>query len=120
AEARRRNRDRLNGMIADEIAAKPSAHWVEVLLAAGVPTGPIYQVDEMLADAQVEHLGVAADIETEPFGATRVMAQPVALSRTPSKMVAGIGARGAANEDILGELGLGADEIARLRSANVI
>ena len=67
---RRENRDRLNGEIADIIATKTSAEWVDALTAAGVPCGPIYKIDEMFADPQVQHLGIAQPLNTVPFGDT--------------------------------------------------
>jgi crotonobetainyl-CoA:carnitine CoA-transferase CaiB-like acyl-CoA transferase len=41
---------------------KTSETWVKELNAASVPCGPIYSIDQMFADAQVEHLKMAQDV----------------------------------------------------------
>ena len=38
-----------------------SEYWVKILLEAGVPAGPIYSVDQVFEDPQVEHLGIATN-----------------------------------------------------------
>jgi crotonobetainyl-CoA:carnitine CoA-transferase CaiB-like acyl-CoA transferase len=40
------------------LATKPTEHWVEVLEAAGVPCGPVYNYAQMFADPQVRHRGL--------------------------------------------------------------
>lgn len=120
ATGRSDNRERLNAEIADVIKEKTSAEWVDVLAKAGVPSGPIYAVDEMFADPQVEHLGIAGEAQTEPFGATRMMAQPFTLSRTPNTALRGIGERGSDTDAILAEIGMDAASIASLRDRNIV
>jgi formyl-CoA transferase len=74
----------------------------------------------VFADPQVKHLGVAADIETLPFGPTRLVGQPFALTRTPARMAAHPPDRGEHTDEILAGLGLSGDEIAGLRQRNII
>jgi crotonobetainyl-CoA:carnitine CoA-transferase CaiB-like acyl-CoA transferase len=40
------------------LTTKTTAHWVEVLEAAGVPCGPVYDFAQMFADPQVRHRGL--------------------------------------------------------------
>ncbi|MEO1720028.1 MAG: CoA transferase [Pseudomonadota bacterium] len=120
ASARSKNRERLNAEIQDIIKTKTSNAWVTELLEAGVPSGPIYKIDEMFADEQVQHLGIGGQAETKPFGKTQMMAQPFALSRTPTKHLHGIGARGADTDDILKELGVSDDDVSAYRKANIV
>ncbi|MHA1527566.1 MAG: CaiB/BaiF CoA transferase family protein [Alphaproteobacteria bacterium] len=117
---RHENRDALNAVIAQVTATRASNELVEALVAAGVPSGPANRIDEVFADPQVQHLGIATDIETLPFGATRLVGQPVALARTPSQMVAHPPNRGEHTDEILASLGLSADEIAKLRQRHII
>lgn len=117
---RRERREQLNAEIAEIIATRTSAEWVEVLTEAGVPCGPIYRIDEMFADPQVQHLGIAQPLETEPFGATQAMGQPVRLSRTPSSLVGSPPARGQHTDEVLQELGIDADTRAALRAKNIV
>ena len=85
-----------------------SEYWVATSLEAGVPTGPIYSVDQVFADPQVEHLGIATPASgTIPFGDTRLVGQPFSMNRTPSSIVSPPPARGQHTEDILAELGIG-------------
>src|SRR5215510_7893773 len=53
------HRVQLNGEISEVTKTKPSAHWVELMEEAGVPCGPIYSIDQVFADPQVQHLGMA-------------------------------------------------------------
>jgi len=117
---RKENRDALNAAIAEATKKRHSNELVEALLKAGVPSGPAYKIDEVFADPQVEHLKMAADIDTLPFGATQLVAQPVALARTPTRMAVHPPDRGEHTDEILGDLGLSADEIAGLRARNII
>ena len=44
------------------LLGRTSADWVERFNKAGVPCGPIYAIDQMFADPQVEHLGIAQSV----------------------------------------------------------
>ncbi|MHA7875261.1 CaiB/BaiF CoA transferase family protein [Roseivivax sp.] len=101
-------------------AERDTADWVEALEAVGVPAGPIYKMDEVFADPQVNHLGIAAPVHHHARGETRLVGQPVTLSRTPASIYMSAPDAGAHSEAILAEAGLSPEEIAALRARNVI
>jgi crotonobetainyl-CoA:carnitine CoA-transferase CaiB-like acyl-CoA transferase len=117
---RNENRDALNAAIRQVTETWGSAELVETLVAAGVPSGPANRIDEVFADPQVQHLGIAAEIDTLPFGPTQLVGQPFAMSRTPARMAAHPPGRGEHTDEILAGLGLSAGEIAGLRQRNII
>ncbi|MGE3150068.1 MAG: CaiB/BaiF CoA transferase family protein [Pseudorhodoplanes sp.] len=116
---RAKNRDALNAEIEALISQKTSAEWIDILNAAGVPCGPIYRIDEVFADPQVRHLGMAAEMKSR-HGTRRVLRQPVSLSRTPSTIAMPTPERGEHTEDILKEFGFDESDITALRQANAI
>ncbi|MET0444136.1 MAG: CaiB/BaiF CoA-transferase family protein [Pseudorhodoplanes sp.] len=117
---RSKNRDALNAEIERRTAQNSTNHWVETLNAAGVPCGPIYNIDQMFDDAQVKHLGLAQDVPNDQNRKITLVAQPFTLSRTPSRMAARPPEFGENTEDVLAEFGFSADEIAALRDAKVV
>ncbi len=117
---RKARRDELNAAICEIVKERTSAEWVDVLTEAGVPCGPIYHIDEMFDDPQVQHLGIAQPLDTEPFGKTRALAQPFQLSRTPSSFSASPPTRGQHTMEILEELGVDVDDIATLQEQSVV
>ncbi len=120
AQKRSENRHALNALIDDVTATRTSEDWVAWLAEAGVPAGPINDIAQVFADPQIEHLGVAQPVDTHPFGPTRMLGQPIKMSRTPSTLAAPAPELGEHSEEILAAAGLGADEIARLRGQGVI
>jgi crotonobetainyl-CoA:carnitine CoA-transferase CaiB-like acyl-CoA transferase len=119
AAARSQNRDALNAEIDRYTAKRTSADWVERFNKAGVPCGPIYSIDQVYADPQVEHLGLAQSVKKKDR-TLRMAGQPVSLSRTPSKLVAPPPDLGEHTDAVLKEFGFKASEIAALRKANAI
>src|ERR1700710_281865 len=120
APARSRNRDALNAEIGKFTITKSTDTWVKELNAAGVPCGPIYSVDQMFEDAQVEHLGIAQGVPNGENRPLRLVGQPFTLSRTPSKMAAPPPEMGEQTEEVLGEFGFSADEIKGLRQGKIV
>jgi crotonobetainyl-CoA:carnitine CoA-transferase CaiB-like acyl-CoA transferase len=117
---RSKNRDRLNAAIAEMTRRLPSAHWIEVLNEAGVPCGPINTIDQVFADPQVRHLGMAQPVRSHERGDTELVGQPVGLSRTPSRIRTPPPRMGEHTDEILEGLGYDAAKIADLRAAGVI
>jgi formyl-CoA transferase len=52
------NRAELNDIVAGVLRTRTTAEWVEILNDAGVPCGPVYAMDEVFADPQVQHLAM--------------------------------------------------------------
>jgi crotonobetainyl-CoA:carnitine CoA-transferase CaiB-like acyl-CoA transferase len=117
---RTRNRPQIKALLEPILAARTSADWLARLEAEGVPAGPIYKVDEMFADPQVQHLGIAVPLKDPERGDVRVVGQPIAMSRTPPSVVVGIPEQGEHTAEILQEVGYSTDDIARLRADKII
>jgi crotonobetainyl-CoA:carnitine CoA-transferase CaiB-like acyl-CoA transferase len=109
---RSRNRVALNAELAQVFATRPSAEWIELLNAAGVPCGPILRVDEVFDDPQVRHLGVAAPVRHPTLGEIRVVGQAARLSRTPASIEWTLPPSGANTDEVLHDW-LGLDAAAR-------
>jgi crotonobetainyl-CoA:carnitine CoA-transferase CaiB-like acyl-CoA transferase len=120
AKARSQNRKALNAEINAYTAKKSSAEWIEIFNKAGVPCGPIYTIDQVFADPQVKHLGIAQSVKRKDKGAITVVGQPVVLSRTRSRIAAPPPGLGEHTQEVLKEFGFSAKEIAALRKANAI
>jgi crotonobetainyl-CoA:carnitine CoA-transferase CaiB-like acyl-CoA transferase len=119
AAERLRHRDELNADIEAVTAKHTSKKLVEKLNEAGVPTGPIYAINEVFADPQVQHLKVAQTVKAKDRSVTLV-GQPVTLSRTPSKLVTPPPRLGEHTNAVLKEFGFSAKQIAELRRAGAI
>jgi crotonobetainyl-CoA:carnitine CoA-transferase CaiB-like acyl-CoA transferase len=115
-----KNRPQLNAEMAVAFKTKSSREWLEILETAGIPVGPIYKLDEMFADPQVQHLGMAAPVKHPVRGDIKVVAEPVVLSRTPSSIARPIAELGEHTAEILGELGYSSADVERLRGRRVI
>ena len=117
---RAKNRAKLNAAIEAALVKKTSAEWIEILNQAGIPCGPIYKVDQVFADPQVRHLGVATPVEHAKLGRKEILANAATLSRTPAKVVAPTPEIGEHTDEILRELEYSPQEIDKLRKGGVV
>jgi crotonobetainyl-CoA:carnitine CoA-transferase CaiB-like acyl-CoA transferase len=120
ASDRSKNRNELNAAIAEVTRRQPSAHWIDLLNEVGVPCGPINTIDQVFADPQIRHLGMAQPVRSHERGDTELLGQPVGLSRTPSRISMPPPLMGEHSDEILAELGYDDAKIAALREAGVI
>ena len=120
SDARRKNRDALNAELERYTVKRSSADWVDAINTAGVPCGPIYKINEMFADPQVEHLGTARAVALQDGGEIMLLAQPFALSRTPSALAAPPPELGEHTDEVLGELGYTPEDIAALLDTGIV
>jgi crotonobetainyl-CoA:carnitine CoA-transferase CaiB-like acyl-CoA transferase len=117
---RSKNRAGMNKAIGEITRHKSSRAWIDILNKAGVPCGPIYNMDEVFADPQVQHLHMAAPVHHPRLGDIAVVAQAVELSRTPSGVRYPTPEKGEHTDEVLGELGFDAAAIADLRKHKVV
>ena len=117
---RSRNRDELSREMEARLARKTAAEWIAALNAAGVPSGPILSIDQVFANEQVQHLGLATPVAHPQLGDIQVLGLPVSLSRTPGGVRTPTPEKGQQTDEILRQLGLSAEEIQRLHEDEVV
>jgi len=119
-ENRAKNRMQLNSALNEALSRKKSAEWVEKLNAAGVPCGPIYSVDQVFADPQVQHLQAAAEVEHAKLGRFKVVNQAVKLSRTGASLATAAPEIGQHTDEILRELEYTDAQIGAMRERGIV
>ena len=117
---RQKNRDALNEAITAHTIKKPSAEWIDLLNDAGVPCGPIYTIEKMFADPQVQQLGMAQPVTHPKLGKIDIVGQGVKLTRTPAQVRTPAPDRGAHTRDVLAEFGYDAAAIEDLQRRGVV
>jgi formyl-CoA transferase len=118
--ARSKNRDPLDVEINKRLVGKTSNEWVEIMNEAGVPCGPIYNIDQMFADPQVKHLGIAQSVAKKDKSKMYLVGQGVTLSRTPSKLVVRPPELGEHTDSVLKEFGFSKRDITALHKAQAV
>ena len=122
ADQKGRSADRkaINAAIAEVTKTKNSAHWIDLFEGAGIPCGPINTIDQVFADPQIQHLGLAAPVEHKRLGRTVLVASPVNMSGLPRGIRTPTPERGEHTEAVLRTLGYDDEAIAGLRARGAI
>ena len=74
------HRRAINAAIAEITVAHPSAHWIDLFETNGIPCGPINSIDQVFADPQVNHLGMATMMHSPHIGDKEVVASALNIS----------------------------------------
>jgi formyl-CoA transferase len=106
---------------AEEIMrTKTTDEWITIFDAAGVPAGPYRTIDELRTDPQVLENDLIVDLEHTMVGHLRMVGPPLKFAETPSRVRSASPALGEHNDEVLSELGYGAEAIASMRERGVI
>jgi crotonobetainyl-CoA:carnitine CoA-transferase CaiB-like acyl-CoA transferase len=112
-----RNRAELLPLLEQALAARSAADWTDLLTTAGVPVGPILTVPETVSHPQVLARDMVVDLPHPTQGTIRTLGSPLTLSDTPPQLRHASPTHGQHTAQILADMGLTQDEIARLRDA---
>jgi crotonobetainyl-CoA:carnitine CoA-transferase CaiB-like acyl-CoA transferase len=110
------HREEVNALVAAKLRTRTTAEWIADLEAAGVPAGPVNDVGEVFADAQVQHLEMVQPVQHPEMGELRLIGNAATLAGLPRVLRTAAPAAGEHTQEILAELGLSPTDIERYRS----
>jgi crotonobetainyl-CoA:carnitine CoA-transferase CaiB-like acyl-CoA transferase len=118
--ARVKNRRDLDAVLDEVFASRPAAEWVETLNGAGVACGPIYRLDQVFADPQVQLAGLVHEVSNAAWGPHKVVGLPLKLSRTPPAVTHAAPMNGEHTRATLEGLGYSTESIEKLLAEGVV
>ncbi|WEJ57027.1 CoA transferase [Devosia sp. FJ2-5-3] len=118
--ARVQNSAETNAFVAEIVAKRSIADWVELLTEMGVPCVPINDVLEIADHPQTLARGMVQSYDHPVYGQMRAVANPVSFGGIERDLGTPPPLLGQHSLDILAELGLSADQIDRLVADGVV
>ncbi len=114
------HREEQDALLEAIFARFTAAELIQRINRAGVPGGPINTVDQIIADPQVQHLGMVPNVPHPDIPELQLAGIPIHLSRTPGAIQSSPPQLGEHTDEILDELGYAHEVVARLRQDNVV
>ncbi|MFQ5521451.1 MAG: CoA transferase, partial [Candidatus Methylomirabilia bacterium] len=115
------HREALKRRLNERFTARTQIEWIEKLMAAGIPAGPIYTLDQVFADPQVQHSRLVEEVAHPLLGSIRQLSNPIRLDalegrtvRQPPPLL------GEHTEAVLKDFGFSAERIAGLLAREVV
>jgi crotonobetainyl-CoA:carnitine CoA-transferase CaiB-like acyl-CoA transferase len=112
--------DELDAVVGAWVAARDRDEVVAAFEEAEAAVAPVYDVRDILADAQYAALGTAVSVPDEDLGAIRMQNVPFRMSVTPGEIRHAGRGHGQDTSAVLRELGLSDAEIEALRAKGVV
>ncbi|MFA5883419.1 MAG: CaiB/BaiF CoA-transferase family protein [Acidimicrobiia bacterium] len=110
-EARKANRTAFNAACEERLATMTVLECVEQLNALDIPAGPVYSVDQVFADPQVQQLDLYERRDDAAGSSVALLRYPVTLTETPASIRSGPPRSGGDTRAVLAELGYAAAAI---------
>lgn len=110
-------REEIKAEIERVTRTRPTAHWLEVLNAGGVPCGRVLDVAEVFEDPQIAHQQMRLRIEPPGRAPMDVLGFPIKFTHDPCRIHRPPPELGADTEAVLRELGLDEAAVAALQPA---
>jgi crotonobetainyl-CoA:carnitine CoA-transferase CaiB-like acyl-CoA transferase len=114
------NRQDLETELEKTLAGRPPEEWVDLLLAAGTPTGPIHDYEQVFADPQTHARRMVVEMDHPVEGRIKGLGIPVKLSETPGSVRHAAPLLGEHTDRVLAGLGYTDTEISALRDKGVV
>jgi crotonobetainyl-CoA:carnitine CoA-transferase CaiB-like acyl-CoA transferase len=102
------------------LVTRTRAEWLQLLDAAGVPAGPVNNMEEALSNPQVLARGMVAEVEHPVNGRYKALGCPIHFSKTPAAVEHPAPLLGEHTRLILGDAGYGDVEIDAMVEAGTL
>jgi CoA:oxalate CoA-transferase len=119
-DVRKGNRYVLGPLLEARLIQEPTAHWVEVLNAKGVPAGDILSLEAALNSEQARHREVIAEVMQPGIGKVRIFNLSAKFSESPAQIEQPPPTLSEHTDVILEELGYSLEQMRELRSRKII
>jgi formyl-CoA transferase len=119
-DTRKRNRKELTPLLEARLAARPTTEWVEALNRHDVPSGEILSLEEALRQPQIRHRQTLKDVPVEGIGAVPLFGLTAKFEKAPGDITAPPPRLGAHTAEVLAGVGIGAAELASLKSGGIV
>jgi crotonobetainyl-CoA:carnitine CoA-transferase CaiB-like acyl-CoA transferase len=112
--------DEIDGAVAAWIGARPRGEVLAAFEAAEAAIAPVYDARDLIADPHLQATGAFVTVDDPELG--RVMMSNVIsrLSDTPGSVECTGASHGADTAEVLGEVGIGPEELERLRREGIV
>ena len=117
---RTRHRAALTDTLAPIFRERTVADWMSALEARGVLCAPVNRYADLESDPQIRASEMIVEEEHPRAGRFRTIDTAVRFAKTPGSRRTGAPSLGEHTDDVLGQAGLSAEELTRLRAAGVI
>lgn len=119
-DARLANREEFRQRVERALAGATTEEWVTRFEKAAVACGPIYELDEVFEDPQVQHLGLVTEVDQPDCGRVRMLGLPFRATKHAFDVRRPAPRLGEHTAEVLAELDTPRAEIDRLAAAGVI
>ena len=108
-------------LLVEMVKEKTKAQWITLLEAAGVPCGPINNLQEVFENEQVIARGIEMHVPHPTAGTMKLVASPMRLSKTPVEVRMPPPLLGQHTDEVLrNELGMSASQINELHQRGIV
>ncbi|MEX1031162.1 MAG: CaiB/BaiF CoA-transferase family protein [Paenibacillaceae bacterium] len=109
-------KDELIGIISAKMKQKPASEWKILLQDAGIPNGPINNMEDLFNDPQIKERDMLIEMSHPTADTIRMVGSPIKLSKTPVSMRRHPPLFSEHTEEVLLELGYSQEEIKVMQS----
>jgi formyl-CoA transferase len=119
-DIRKQNRKQLTPLLEVKLAERGTDEWVELLNANGVPSGAILSLRDALQQPQIKHRETLKDVLVDGIGSIPLFNLTAKFEQTPGDITSPPPRLSAHTAEVLAGIGINEDELAELKTKNVI